>query len=86
MKYGIRWRFTLVLMGILIILVGGTVVVNRLFLKDSYMDYRQELMEQSYDLLNAYITDEGRREEIARDISRYQEETRGRPSGSLSIR
>ena len=74
MKHGIRWQFTLVLMGILIILIGGTVVVNRLFLKDSYMNYRQDLMEQTYDLLNAYVTDESRREEIAREISRYQED------------
>lgn len=65
MKHSIRFKFTIIFVGLMVLAIGATWGINNWFLADYYQNYKADLLEKGYHAIDAIIRDENARGESA---------------------
>ena len=71
--HSIRFQLPAILIALMAAILGVTAFVNSHFLEDSYMRYKQQLMETTYEKLAAFVEDVGEYDSFAAEMRTFSE-------------
>ena len=58
MKYSIRYRFTLIFIGLMTLVLLAVLAVNTWYLEPFYVNQKVKVMERTYDLIDAAVLEQ----------------------------